>query len=240
MGLSDADLPSHIECPKCGAKNMRTESFCSRCDANLVETKERMLTEIAKSRGNAFQSDPFAGETRIGLISRVRTIQFAGLGHKVMEGTLVLTSKRMVFAAYKAGSISSIWGIAGSRGGVLGSIASAGTIKTRVGSPNDFGLPPDQILRAYDGNFQVPYDVITRAEGEEERNSLVLSLTTKGIHPFTPEKAVLTLLLPDEMLEKSRADGIGKDQVWQDYCHKCKSTLEKTLLGARVGIAWKS
>ena len=62
--LSDADVPAHIECPKCGAKNMRTESYCSKCDASLIETKECLLAERAKSRGKDYQSDPFAGERR--------------------------------------------------------------------------------------------------------------------------------------------------------------------------------
>jgi hypothetical protein len=238
--MNDADLPAHIECPKCGAKNMRTESFCSNCDASLVETKEKILTEIAKSRGKSYESDPFAGEERIGLIPRARTIQFAGISHRVMEGRLVLTSKRMVFAAYKAGYVKSIWGIAGSKGGILGTIASAGSIKTSVGNPNDFNLPPDQLLRAYDGNFQVPYDVIIKVEGETKRDSLVMSFSTKGIYPFTPEKADFTFLPPDELVREYASKRLGKDQAFQDYSEKSRSALEKTLLGAKVEVIWRS
>jgi hypothetical protein len=219
---------------------MRTESFCSNCDASLVETKEKMLTEIAKSRGKTHESDPFVGEKREGLIPRVRTIQFATIGHRVMEGTLVVTSKRMLFAAYKAGYVKSIWGIAGSKGGILGTIASAGSIKTRVGGPNDFDLPPDQLLRAYDGNFQVPYDVVTKVEGENKRDSLVLSLSTKGIYPFTPEKVDFTFLPPDDVVKEYSSKGIGKEQAFQDYSQRSRSVLEKALIGARVEIIWKS
>ncbi len=240
MDVSDADLPAHVECPKCGRKNMRTENFCSNCDASLSETKDKMLAEIARSRGKTYESDPFAGEKREGLMPRARTIQFAAIGHRVMEGTLVLTSKRILFAAYKAGYVKSIWGIAGSKGGILGTIASAGSIKTRVGGPNDFDLAPDQLLRAYDGNFQVPFEVIIKAEAENKRGSLVLSLSTKGIHPFTPEKADFTFLPPDEMIREYSSRGLSKDQAFQDYSQRCRNTLEKILLGAKVEIIWKS
>ncbi len=219
---------------------MRTESFCSNCDASLVETKEEILTEIAKSRGKDYESNPFAGEKREGLILRARTIQFAAIGHRVMEGTLVLTTKRMLFAANKAGYVKSIWGIAGSKGGILGTIASAGSMKTRVGGPNDFYLLPDQLLRAYDGNFQVPYEAVTKVEGENKRDSLVLSLSTKGVYPFTPEKVDFTFLPPDEMVREYSSKGLGKDQAFQDYSQRSRSAIEKILLGAKVEIVWKS
>lgn len=240
MGLSDADLPSIIECPKCGAKNMRTESFCSNCDTSLVELKEKMLADIAKARGSEHRPDPFADEKRQGVIPRARTIQFSGLGQMVMEGRLVLTDKRMLYAAFKAGHVKTMWGIAGAKGGLLGTIASAGALKTRVGGPNDSELAPDMLLRAFEGNFQLPYEVITKVEGEVKRDELVLSIMTKGIYPFTPEKAIFTFVTPEEMVKEYSATGMSKDQAARDYSDRCRILIEKTLLSAKVDISWIS
>jgi DNA-directed RNA polymerase subunit M/transcription elongation factor TFIIS len=47
---SAPELPMIIECPHCGAKNMRTEAFCGKCDMSLDVAKTRLIEEASQGR----------------------------------------------------------------------------------------------------------------------------------------------------------------------------------------------
>lgn len=220
-----------LRCPSCGVGSLPTDVFCMGCGTKLrgasADLGAHAEAESAGPRGPA-------GERKLALIPRVQTVGRGRFGSNVYQGAVIVTDRRVVFAATEVTAGSSKVTVAGILGGAIGAGVAAAAVTRTIDQRIDPDASADQILTGSEHNFQIPYDSLESVGVVSKRNQFHI------VFRSATDKTSLTmsLIVPDGYAKARHAEGMKRRDVWDDYFSRCWKALEKALAGAGVKVVW--
>ncbi len=231
------DLPTSFECPACGTKNFRTDAFCRKCEKPLEETKAQLAKKALASHENTQDRAKRPSEKRIALIPKVTTQRWSGFGWEVMEGSIVLTDKRIVFVPDEIGANTTLMAAAGALGGMIGALAAAATAKTPSEESRDPNRPLDEIIASSKRVLEMRYDNLEHLECKHGSRILQITIRNKPMG-HKSSKVKLILAMPDGFLAARMSEGMDKKRAWEEYCTRCRTAFESSMTGKGVNLTW--
>jgi rRNA maturation endonuclease Nob1 len=228
--------PETIHCPNCGIKNLGAGNICRNCGENLTGAKE--TGRKASVKAHLAPDDPaFAqSEKRVALVPEVTTQVFSGFGWKLMEGSLILTNRRLVFVPCEISANTTLMAAAGALGGIVGALAASAAAKNVANNSDDLNKPVNEILRDSKHAIEISYKDLESIVCKEVRRMIKITLVSKTSGKKHMPKLLLSM--PDGFRRAKEGEGIDRRRAWADYCDRCRRALESSTVGSGVCLDW--
>lgn len=176
-------------------------------------------------------------ETRIALVPRVTTQRWSGFGWEVMQGSVMLTNRRIVFIPDEIGANTSFIAVAGALGGIIGALATSMATKSPSRETRDLNRSLDEIVASSKMVLELRYEDLRLLECRPGGRLLQITVHRKNDGRMS-RKTRFQLSMPDGFLTSRTSAGMDRKQAWEEYCTRCRTAFESSVLGRGVDIEW--
>lgn len=220
-----------------GAENLRTNASWRGYDESFESTEQRPESKTEAARSER-RRDFASSERKVALVPKVTAQRRSSLGWEIMEGVVILTDRRVVFIPDEIGPNTSLVAAAGALGGMVGALLASMTAKRQSEDSRDMSRPLDDIVASSKRVLEVRYDEVCRLECKPSRR--ILSVTAVRKPELGKSKKVrLLLAMPAGFLAARTSEGMDRKQAWEQYCSRCRTAFESSVVGKGVEIIWK-
>jgi hypothetical protein len=213
---SRSDIPADttVICPACGAKNMRAEGLCVKCDAPLPVTKE--LPEVKKT-GFERRTE----HRKIAVIPKATVFKVGMLNTAAIDYSILLTDQYTIFVQERKAS-----DIAGFLGGSIGAMVARAVADKKCLDYDKVRV--EELIQNVD-NITIPHSGIRGIKMEKKLDGYFHLIVDYGIGSDFKERLSVKLVPPDERMKAAKSEGVDKRTVIEDYARKVKEAFEKAL-----------
>lgn len=216
VAVSYRDLPvdTVIVCPKCGARNMRTDNLCRSCEIDLTEAKKAIAATIKVS-------EPDLEHRRIAVVPKATVSKVGYFSGGLTDYAILLTDRYSIFVQERKGSDFG-WFF----GGVIG-----GRIAYAIAEKKDFDyqrVDVNDLIRG-PNNVTIPHSAIRDIEIKKKINGHFRMTIKYEIETKQKGKISATLTPPDAHMRSARREGADKRALIEDYARKVKEAYEQAL-----------